>query len=95
MINFSQHLAITYGPDGIRANTLTPARMLTEKKYEMLANNPAAVRTQKFAYPMGSPAPARTGGRGHVVFGFRRVGRHHRPQPDCGTPATRHSAPAA
>jgi len=56
MINFSQHLAITYGPDGIRANTLTPARMLTEKKYEMLANNPAAVRTQQFAYPMGSPA---------------------------------------
>ena len=50
MINFTQHLAITYGPDGIRANTLT------EKKYEMLANNPAAVRTQKFAYPMGSPA---------------------------------------
>ena len=30
--------------------------MLTEKKYEMLANNPAAVRTQKFVYPMGSPA---------------------------------------
>ena len=30
--------------------------MLTEKKYEMLANSPAAVRTQKFAYPMGSPA---------------------------------------
>ena len=56
MINFSQHLAITYGPQGIRANTLTPARMLTEKKYEMLANNPAAVRTQKFVYPMGSPA---------------------------------------
>ncbi len=56
VINFSQHLAITYGPDGIRANTLTPARMLTEKKYEMLANNPAAVRTQQFAYPMGNPA---------------------------------------
>ena len=56
MINFTQHLAVTYGPDGIRANTITPARMLTEKKYEMLANNPAAVRTQKFAYPMGSPA---------------------------------------
>ena len=30
--------------------------MLTEKKYEMLANSPAAVRTQKFVYPMGSPA---------------------------------------
>ena len=30
--------------------------MLTEKKLEMLKNNPAEVRRQKFVYPMGSPA---------------------------------------
>ena len=56
MINFSQHLAITYGPQGIRANTLTPARMLTEKKYEMLKDKPAEVRRQQYVYPLGSPA---------------------------------------
>ena len=56
MINFSQHLAITYGLQGIRANTLTPARMLTEKKYEMLKDNPAEVRRQQYVYPLGSPA---------------------------------------
>ena len=31
MINFTMSLAVTYGPYGIRANTVTPARMLTEK----------------------------------------------------------------
>ena len=56
MINLSQNLAISYGPQGIRANTLTPARMLTEKKYEMLAQSPSEVRRQKFVYPLGSPA---------------------------------------
>ena len=56
MINFTQSLAVAYGPYGIRANTLTPARMLTEKKLEMLADNPAEVRRQKFVYPMGSPS---------------------------------------
>ena len=56
MINFTQSLAVAYGPDGIRANTLTPARMLTEKKIDMLAGNPAEVRRQQFVYPMGSPS---------------------------------------
>lgn len=56
MISFTMDLAVTYGPDGIRANTLCPARMLTEKKLEMLKNNPAEVRRQKIVYPMGSPA---------------------------------------
>ncbi len=56
MINFTQSLAVTYGPYGIRANTITPARMLTEKKLEMLKNSPAEVRRQKVIYPMGSPA---------------------------------------
>ncbi len=56
MINFTKSLAVAYGPNGIRANTLTPARMLTEKKLEMLKNNPAEVRRQKFVYPMGSPS---------------------------------------
>ena len=56
MINLSMNLAISYGPQGIRANTLTPARMLTEKKYEMLEQSPSEVRRQKFVYPLGSPA---------------------------------------
>lgn len=56
MINFTQSLAVTYGPDGIRANALTPARMLTEKKLDMLKGNPAEVRRQKFLYPRGNPA---------------------------------------
>ena len=56
MINFTMSLAVSYGPCGIRANTLTPARMLTEKKLEMLKDNPAEVRRQKYVYPMGSPA---------------------------------------
>ncbi len=56
MINFSMSLAVTYGPYGIRANTLTPARMLTEKKFEMLKQNPAEVRRQNYVYPLGSPA---------------------------------------
>ena len=43
MINFTQSLAVTYGPDGIRANALTPARMLTEKKLEMLEGSSAEV----------------------------------------------------
>ena len=56
MINFTQSIAITYGYDGIRANALTPARMLTEKKLIMLENNPAAIRRQECFYPLGSPA---------------------------------------
>ena len=56
MINFTMSLAVAYGPYGIRANALTPARMLTEKKLEMLKNNPAEVRRQKIVYPLGSPS---------------------------------------
>ena len=56
MINFTQTLAITYGMQGIRANVLTPARMLTEKKYTMLDNNPAEYRRQSVFYPLGSPS---------------------------------------
>ena len=56
MINFTMSLAITYGRYGIRANTVTPARMLTEKKLAMLKDNPTQVRRQKDVYPMGSPA---------------------------------------
>jgi NAD(P)-dependent dehydrogenase (short-subunit alcohol dehydrogenase family) len=56
MINFTKSIAVTYGPFGIRANSLTPARMLTEKKHEMLRNSPSSIRIQKFAYPTGSPA---------------------------------------
>ena len=58
MINFTQNLAVTYGPYGIRANTLTPQRMITEKKREMLANHPAEVRRQQIVYPMGNPPTA-------------------------------------
>ncbi len=56
MINFTKSIAVTYGPNGIRANSLTPARMLTEKKHDMLRDNPSSVRIQKSAYPPGSPA---------------------------------------
>ena len=56
MINFTKSLAVTYGPYGIRANTLTPARMLTEKKLKMLKDNPAEVRRQKILYPLGRPS---------------------------------------
>ncbi|MBS11877.1 MAG: short-chain dehydrogenase [Gemmatimonadetes bacterium] len=56
MINFTQSLAITYGMQGVRANVLTPARMLTEKKYTMLDNNPAEYRRQSVFYPLGSPS---------------------------------------
>jgi len=56
MINFTKSLAITYGMQGIRANILTPARMLTEKKYVMLDNNPAEYRRQACFYPLGSPS---------------------------------------
>ena len=56
MISFTKHLAVAYGPHGIRANALTPARMLTEKKLAMLDNNPVEVRRQQFVYPLGSPA---------------------------------------
>ena len=56
MISFTRHLAVAYGPCGIRANALTPARMLTEKKLAMLKNKPVEVRRQQFVYPLGSPA---------------------------------------
>ena len=56
MINFTRSIAITYAPYGIRANALSPARMLTEKKYRMLENNPAEIRRQDIVYPLGSPA---------------------------------------
>ena len=56
MINLTQSLAITYGMQGIRANVVTPARMLTEKKFIMLDKNPGSYRKQKYAYPLGSPA---------------------------------------
>ena len=56
MINFTRSIAMTYAPYGIRANALTPARMLTEKKHEMLKHNPAEVRRQKIVYPLGNPA---------------------------------------
>lgn len=55
MTNFTKNIAITYGMHGIRANILTPARMLTEKKYIMLDKNPAEYRRQKCFYPLGSP----------------------------------------
>ena len=56
MINFTQSLAITYGMQGIRANVLTPARMLTEKKFIILDANPAEYRRQACFYPLGSPS---------------------------------------
>ena len=56
MINFTKSIAVTYGPYGIRANSLTPARMLTEKKHDMLRENPSQIRIQKIVYPTGSPA---------------------------------------
>lgn len=56
MVNFTKSLAITYGRHGIRANVLTPARMLTEKKYIMLDGNPAEYRRQDCFYPLGSPS---------------------------------------
>lgn len=56
MMNFTKSLAVTYGMQGIRANILTPARMLTEKKYVMLDNNPAQYRRQACFYPLGSPS---------------------------------------
>lgn len=56
LINFTASVAVTYGKYGIRANSLCPARMLTEKKMAMLKNNPKEVRRQKFVYPLGSPA---------------------------------------
>ena len=56
MINFTKNLAVTYGRKGIRANAITPARMLTEKKYEMLDRNPEEYRRQDAFYPLGSPA---------------------------------------
>ena len=42
-----------YGPHGIRANSLAPARMITEKKPEMLNKSPSQIRKQKSVYPMG------------------------------------------
>ena len=57
MINFTKSLAVAYGRYGIRANTITPARMLTEKKLEMLRGRPAEARRQKYVYPLqGRPA---------------------------------------
>ena len=56
MISFTQHLAVAYGPHGIRANVVCPARMLTEKKLAMLDTNAAEVRRQQHLYPLGSPA---------------------------------------
>ena len=56
MISFTKHLAVACGPHGIRANSLTPARMLTEKKLAMLDNKPAEVRRQQHLYPLGNPA---------------------------------------
>ena len=56
MINLTKSLAITYGMQGIRANVLTPARMLTEKKFIMLDQNPAQYRRQDVFYPLGSPS---------------------------------------
>ena len=56
MISFTKHLATAYGPHGIRANVVCPARMLTEKKLAMLDNNAAEVRRQQHQYPLGSPA---------------------------------------
>ena len=56
MISFTKHLAVAYGPHGVRVNALCPARMLTEKKLAMLEHNPAEVRRQQHIYPLGSPA---------------------------------------
>ena len=56
MINLTKNLAVTYGMQGIRANVLTPARMLTEKKFTMLNKNPAEYRRQAVFYPLGSPS---------------------------------------
>ena len=56
MISFTKHLAAAYGPQGVRANVVCPARMLTEKKLAMLERNAAEVRRQQHLYPLGSPA---------------------------------------
>ena len=56
MVNLTMSLAVSLGQYGIRANTVTPARMLTEKKLEMLKSSPVEVRRQRSLYPLGSPA---------------------------------------
>lgn len=56
LTNLTQNLAVSLGSYGIRANTVTPARMLTEKKNAMLKTSPVQVRRQQSLYPLGSPA---------------------------------------
>ena len=56
MISFTKSLAVTYGPHGMRAKTITPACTLTEKKLKMFANNQREVRRSKIVYPLGNPA---------------------------------------
>jgi NAD(P)-dependent dehydrogenase (short-subunit alcohol dehydrogenase family) len=46
-------MAVDYGRQGIRVNTVLPGRIVTEKKQEFLDANPFEVRRQKSVYPLG------------------------------------------
>jgi NAD(P)-dependent dehydrogenase (short-subunit alcohol dehydrogenase family) len=59
VIHLSRQMAVDYGAHGIRVNAMCPARIVTEAKQEMLDANPAAVRDQKYTYPLGRPGTMR------------------------------------
>ena len=82
MISFTKHLAVACGPHGIRANSLTPARMLTEKKLAMLDNNAAEVRRQQHLYPLGNPALPEQVAEVLLFLASDESAGRYRPQPD-------------
>jgi NAD(P)-dependent dehydrogenase (short-subunit alcohol dehydrogenase family) len=59
LINLARQMAIDYGRDNIRVNTLCPGRIVTEGKIEMLNATPAEVRRQALVYPLGRPGSMR------------------------------------
>ena len=79
MISFSKHLAVACGPHGIRVNSVTPARMLTEKKLAMLETQPGR----------GAPPAA------HLSARQSRPCRSRWPRSCCSSPPTsRQRSPA-
>ena len=55
IIHLTRQMAVDYGADGVRINALCPARIVTEKKQQMLDAHPEEVRRQKYSYPIGRP----------------------------------------
>lgn len=55
VINLMREVAVDFGHQGIRANSICPGWIITERGEERVRSNPASVRQAERMYPVGRP----------------------------------------